>query len=99
MSALRALLLTGVLLLAVVLQVSVFSGLSFDGVVPNLALLVVVAAALVRVSLSQRAASEVTASVRDLSRSLNGCSLAPVTLTRPCRMRPDTVSILPVCCA
>ena len=48
MSALRALLLTGVLLLAVVLQVSVFSGLSFDGVVPNLALLVVVAAALVR---------------------------------------------------
>ena len=48
MSALRALLLTGVLLLAVVLQVSVFSGLSFDGVVPNLALLVVVAAALFR---------------------------------------------------
>jgi rod shape-determining protein MreD len=48
MSALRALLLTAVVLLAVVLQVSVFSGLSFDGVVPNLALLVVVAAALVR---------------------------------------------------
>ncbi len=48
MTALRALLLTGVVLLAVVLQVSVFSALSFDGVVPNLALLVVVAAALVR---------------------------------------------------
>ena len=48
MSAVRALLLTAVVLLAVVLQVSVFSGLSFDGVVPNLALLVVVAAALVR---------------------------------------------------
>ncbi len=48
MTALRALMLTGVVLLAVVLQVSVFSALSFDGVVPNLALLVVVAAALVR---------------------------------------------------
>ena len=48
MSAVRAFLLTAVVLLAVVLQVSVFSGLSFDGVVPNLALLVVVAAALVR---------------------------------------------------
>ena len=35
-------------LLAVVLQVAVFSALSFEGVVPNLALLVVVAAALVR---------------------------------------------------
>ena len=48
MSAVRALVLTLVLLLAVVLQVAVFSLLSFDGVVPNLTLLVVVAAALVR---------------------------------------------------
>jgi rod shape-determining protein MreD len=48
MSAIRALVLAGVVLLAVVLQVAVFSVLSFDGVVPNLALLVVVAAALVR---------------------------------------------------
>jgi rod shape-determining protein MreD len=48
MSALRTLLLGGVILVAVVLQVTVFSALSFDGVVPNLALLVVVAAALVR---------------------------------------------------
>ena len=48
MSAVRALVLTVVVLLAVVLQVTVFAGLSFDGVVPNLALLVVVAAALVR---------------------------------------------------
>ena len=48
MPALRALALTGVLLLAVVLQVAVFSAFSLDGVVPNLALLVVVAAALVR---------------------------------------------------
>ena len=48
MPALRALALTVLLMLAVVLQVSVFSALSFDGVVPNLALLVVVAAALVR---------------------------------------------------
>jgi rod shape-determining protein MreD len=48
MSAFRALVLTGVVLVAVVLQVAVFSVLSFDGVVPNLALLVVVAAALVR---------------------------------------------------
>jgi rod shape-determining protein MreD len=48
MSAVRALVLTGVVLVAVVLQVTVFAGLSFDGVVPNLALLVVVAAALVR---------------------------------------------------
>src|SRR3954466_12859943 len=48
MSVLRALGLTAVVLLAVVLQVAVFSTLSFDGVVPNLALLVVVAAALVR---------------------------------------------------
>ena len=48
MSAVRTLLLAAVILLAVVLQVTVFSGLSYDGVVPNLALLVVVAAALVR---------------------------------------------------
>ena len=48
MSAVRVLVLTGVVMLAVVLQVTVFAGLSFDGVVPNLALLVVVAAALVR---------------------------------------------------
>lgn len=48
MSALRALVLAGVLVLAVVLQVAVFSLLSVDGVVPNLALIVVVAAALVR---------------------------------------------------
>ncbi len=48
MSAVRALVLTLALLLAVVLQVAVFSVLSVDGVVPNLVLLVVVAAALVR---------------------------------------------------
>jgi rod shape-determining protein MreD len=48
MSALRWLVLAGLILLAVVLQVVVFAGLSFDGVVPNLALLVVVGAALVR---------------------------------------------------
>jgi rod shape-determining protein MreD len=48
MPAVRALLLTGVVMAAVVLQVAVFSLLSFDGVVPDLALVVVVAAALVR---------------------------------------------------
>jgi rod shape-determining protein MreD len=48
MPAIRALVLTGVLLLAVVLQVAVFSAFSLNGVVPNVALLVVVAAALVR---------------------------------------------------
>jgi rod shape-determining protein MreD len=48
MSVVRVLVLTGVLALAVVLQVAVFSVISVDGVVPNLALLVVVAAALVR---------------------------------------------------
>jgi len=48
MSAVRALALTAVLLLAVVVQVAVFSAFSFEGVVPNLVLLVVVAAALVR---------------------------------------------------
>jgi rod shape-determining protein MreD len=48
MSVVRVLVLTGVLALAAVLQVAVFSVISVDGVVPNLALLVVVAAALVR---------------------------------------------------
>jgi rod shape-determining protein MreD len=48
MPAIRALVLTGVLLLAVILQVAVFSAFSLNGVVPNVALLVVVAAALVR---------------------------------------------------
>src|SRR6201989_1007529 len=48
MSVVRALVLPGVLALAVVLQVAVFSVISIDGVVPNLALIVVVAAALVR---------------------------------------------------
>jgi rod shape-determining protein MreD len=48
MAAARALALTALLMLAVVLQVAVFSAFSYDGVVPNLALLVVVAAALVR---------------------------------------------------
>src|SRR3954469_11878565 len=48
MPVLRALGLAGVIVLAVVLQVAVFSAFSVDGVVPNLALLVVVAAALVR---------------------------------------------------
>ncbi len=48
MPVVRPLVMTLVLLLAVVLQVALFSAFSFDGVVPNLALLVVVAAALVR---------------------------------------------------
>jgi rod shape-determining protein MreD len=48
MSVLRALLLTAVLLVAVVFQVAVFSAFSAGGVVPNLALIVVVAAGLVR---------------------------------------------------
>jgi rod shape-determining protein MreD len=48
MTAVRALVLALVLVLAVALQVTVFSYVSVDGVVPNLALLVVVAAALVR---------------------------------------------------
>lgn len=48
MAAARALALTLVVTLAVVLQVGLFPYLSFAGVVPNLALLVVVAAALVR---------------------------------------------------
>jgi len=48
MPALRGAALAGVVLLAVVLQVAFFAAFSIDGVVPNLALLVVVAAALVR---------------------------------------------------
>lgn len=48
MSLVRALVLAGLVAAAVVLQVAAFSYLSYDGVVPNLALLVVVAAALVR---------------------------------------------------
>src|SRR3954470_9366295 len=48
MPVLRGLGLAGVIVLAVVLQVAVFSALSFEGVVPNLALLVVVAAAVLR---------------------------------------------------
>jgi len=48
MPVVRALAVTLLVLLAVVLQVAVFSGLSWNGVVPNLVLLVVVAAALVR---------------------------------------------------
>ena len=48
MTVVRSLGLTVVLLLAVVLQIAVFSTASFEGVVPNLTLLVVVAAALVR---------------------------------------------------
>lgn len=48
MAAARALVITVVVTLAVVLQVVLFPHLAYDGVVPNLALLVVVAAALVR---------------------------------------------------
>jgi rod shape-determining protein MreD len=48
MSVLRGAALTALVLLAVVLQVAVFSSFSVAGVVPDLALLVVVAAALVR---------------------------------------------------
>jgi rod shape-determining protein MreD len=48
MGAARALVVTLVVMLAVVLQVGFFPYLAYDGVVPNLALLVVVAAALVR---------------------------------------------------
>lgn len=48
MPAVRAVLTTVVLLLAVVVQVAVFSAFSVDGVVPNVVLLVVVAAGLVR---------------------------------------------------
>ena len=48
MAAARALVLTLVITLAVVCQVTLFPYLSYNGVVPNLALLVVVAAALSR---------------------------------------------------
>jgi rod shape-determining protein MreD len=48
MSLLRALVAFSVVCLAVVLQVSLFPHFAWQGVVPNLALLVVVAAALVR---------------------------------------------------
>lgn len=48
MAAVRALALTLLVTVAVVLQVALFPYLSYDGIVPNLALLVVVAAALAR---------------------------------------------------
>jgi len=48
MTLVRAGILAVLVTVAVVLQVAAFSYLSYDGVVPNLALLVVVAAALVR---------------------------------------------------
>ena len=48
MPVLRALGLAAAVALAVLLQVTVFAGLSFGGVVPNVVLLLVVAAALVR---------------------------------------------------
>ncbi len=48
MAVLRVLVVTMVVTLAVALQVALFPYLAYDGVVPNLALLVVVAAALVR---------------------------------------------------
>jgi rod shape-determining protein MreD len=48
MSGVRAVLVAGLVVLAVVLQVVVFAAFSLGGVVPNVALLVVVAAALVR---------------------------------------------------
>ena len=48
MRLLRALLVAAVLLAATVLQVTVFPEVAYDGVVPNLVLLVVVAAALTR---------------------------------------------------
>ena len=48
MTLVRALTLTLLVTLAVVLQVAFFQHIAWNGVVPNLALLVVVAAALVR---------------------------------------------------
>jgi rod shape-determining protein MreD len=48
MPALRGLVFVALLLVAVVLQVSFFGYFSWDGVVPNLVLLVVVAAGLIR---------------------------------------------------
>ena len=48
MTLVRGGILAVLVVVAVVLQIAAFSYLSFDGVVPNLALLVVVAAALVR---------------------------------------------------
>jgi rod shape-determining protein MreD len=48
MSAVRALVALAVVSLALALQVSVFPHLAWEGIVPNLCLLVVVAAALVR---------------------------------------------------
>ncbi len=48
MTLIRAAVLTALVAVAVALQVAGFSFLSYDGVVPNLALLLVVAAALVR---------------------------------------------------
>jgi rod shape-determining protein MreD len=48
MIVLRVLVVTVVITLAVTLQVALFPYLAYDGVVPNLALLVVVAAALIR---------------------------------------------------
>ena len=48
MTAVRAAVLAVLVILAVVLQVAGFAFLSFGGVVPNLALLLVVATALVR---------------------------------------------------
>lgn len=48
MIAVRALVITAVVTLAIVLQVGLFQFFAYDGVVPNLALLIVVAAALVR---------------------------------------------------
>ena len=48
MSAVRGLVFVAAMLAAVVMQVSFFAWFSYDGVVPNLVLLVVVAAALTR---------------------------------------------------
>jgi len=48
MKALRALVVLGLVVVALVLQVAVFPHLAWEGIVPNFCLLVVVAAALVR---------------------------------------------------